>query len=96
MSSPTLCILMRPLFYFLCDVLSSHPVITETEERPFAKLMQFVGDAIYCGRRTGLRQYASTCKDCPKKYIGYSMKTTCGGNCRVDERLGKCVRKGIP
>ena len=73
--------------------------ITVSEKTPHdvqSKFAQFVGDAIYCGRGTGLRQYASSCRDCPKKYMGYSVKTTCGGNCRYNERLGQCVRKGIP
>ena len=69
--------------------------ITMSVETP-CNLMQSVGDAIYCGRGTGLRQYASSCKECPKKYMGYSVRTTCGGNCRYDKRLELCVRKGIP
>ena len=32
---PTWCILMRPLFCFLCDVLSSHPVIEKRIEVTF-------------------------------------------------------------
>ena len=56
-------------------------------------LSRVSGDAIYCGRGTGLRQYASSCKECPKKHMGYSVKRTCGGNCRYDERLERCVSK---